>query len=343
MRKLFAKNAGKTKLGIALQGGGSYGAYTKGVLKALFNSKAFNNPSLEIKAVTGTSAGAVNGALLVSGLNDGGPAEALRRLDGLWSEIGEKGRMNRLWSMLDPMSPSWPNLPRSMMTAATAFLPKGYMAEQLKIQVEKQIPDWTKLQNGPVKLFVNAVRENPENGKRSHIVFKGKKLTSDAIAASGALGEFGPHIIDGVPHYDGAYWRNPCMSDIKKEDITDLLVITLQRVPEDGIRPEHQDKARAKHDKPGHELLTEEIHNHIAHIHKHHPHINLHVISLQADPKWDQSSRMNNDPRWLETLEEMGYEDGKKWLKANAALLGKKSSYATPASGDTKPPAPQPS
>jgi len=336
LRKAFSRSTQKTRLGIALQGGGSYGAYTKGVLKALFNSKAFNDPSMEIAAVAGTSAGAVNGTLITYGLNTGGPKEAIRILDLFWDDIAKK---NSMTPAFDPMGIYMPNLSPAAAAAAN-MLPKGYLSAKIKDMLTSYIPDWGKVQNGPVKLFVNAVKEDPATKERNHIVFKGKDLTADSITASGALHQMGAFEINGEHYYDGAYWRNPCMTDIRKENITDMLIITLQDKPKDGIKAEHQDIARDNKTAPGHELITEEIHNHIAYIHKTHPHINLHVISLDVETHWGETSRQNTDPRWLAALEKAGYEDGKKWLKQNARTLGQKSSYEPPAQPQSSGPAP---
>lgn len=321
-----------TRVGFALQGGGSYGAYTKGVLKALFNSEVFNNPKkLEIAAFTGTSAGAVNGAIATYGLNSGGTAEAIRILDNFWDEIEKNGRMLKLFNLAtqfnmfaDPVK--YPNLPASAVSAM-ALVPSGTIPQNLQEQVERHMPEWDNIHNGPVKLFINAVLEDSKTKERSHVVFKGKDVTPASIAASGGLEELGGHVINGQKFYDGAYWRNPCTTDIRGEGITDLIIVTLQKKPESNIKPEHQDKGREKHDKPGHQVLTEEIHNHIAYMQKQYPHLNLHVISLDVDPAWDETSRMNIDPRWLHDLEERGKRDAEKWLAEHAKKLGKKSSY----------------
>lgn len=315
----------RPRLGIALQGGGSYGAYTKGALTTLFNDKSFRAPSLDIKAVTGTSAGAVNGALLAYGLNSGGPDKACALLDNFWEEIAAIGRSNSLLNVFNPLSARYPNLPSNIIALAH-MLPRGFVLGHLKDMLNRNITDWSKLQSGPVKLFVNAIEQTADN-KHRHIVFSGKDINADTVAASGALKELGGHDFNGRRFYDGAYWRNPCMSDIKKADITDLLVITLQRKPAT-IKPEHQDAARRKHPNPGHQLLTEEIHNHLAYIHKHHPHLNLHAISLDVQPHWDETSRMNNDPKWLADLAAMGCNNAADWLNQNASALGKRSSYS---------------
>lgn len=59
------------KIALALQGGGSHGAFTWGVLDRLLAE-----PSFDIVGVTGTSAGAMNAAVLADGLVRGGPAAA---------------------------------------------------------------------------------------------------------------------------------------------------------------------------------------------------------------------------------------------------------------------------
>ena len=71
----YAVAPGRRKVALALQGGGSHGAFTWGVLDRLLDDE-----TIEIIGVTGTSAGAMNGAVLVDGLVRGGPKQA--RFDG---------------------------------------------------------------------------------------------------------------------------------------------------------------------------------------------------------------------------------------------------------------------
>ena len=53
---------------LALQGGGSHGAFTWGVLDRLLEE-----PWLRIDGISGTSAGAMNAVVLVDGYEKGGP------------------------------------------------------------------------------------------------------------------------------------------------------------------------------------------------------------------------------------------------------------------------------
>src|SRR3954470_7418561 len=73
-------------LNLALQGGGAHGAFTWGVLDRLLEQD-----DIEIGRVSGTSAGALNGAALVSGLAQGGRSAAKENLALLWNKVAEVG------------------------------------------------------------------------------------------------------------------------------------------------------------------------------------------------------------------------------------------------------------
>ncbi|PZO10353.1 MAG: hypothetical protein DCF26_22845, partial [Burkholderiales bacterium] len=74
--------SGKLPIDLALQGGGSHGAFTWGVLDRLLEEE-----SLEISAISGTSAGAMNAVALAAGLMDGGRAGARRVLRQFWTRV----------------------------------------------------------------------------------------------------------------------------------------------------------------------------------------------------------------------------------------------------------------
>lgn len=335
MKKDFSRQAtppAPVALGLALQGGGAYGAFTKGVLKALLESDLVRDGKIDIKAVTGTSAGAMNGLMLVDGLNTGGPAQAIKNLDALWHDAGlDMQRVKKLAPGFRILAAAtWPNLPESVMRLSFSMMPKGYIAGRLKELLNKHVTNWDAVQNGPVKLFINAVTEDPKTKERKQRIFSGRDLTPDAFAAAGALDALGAHTIDGVDHYDGGYWRNPCFDDVEKAPITDLLVITIMEMPDHAIAPQTQDSLRDQHARPGHEVMKWEPHHHLAWLHENNKNLNLHVVGLNVDKAWNDTSRMNTDPRWLAQLEKMGYEAGQDWLRKHAHTLGKSSSYAPP-------------
>ena len=144
LKNNFSKaHAGKAKkkaqIGIALQGGGSYGAFTKGALRALLESKEFNKH--QIRAVTGTSAGAVNGSLLVYGLNNKGPKEAIKIMDSFWNSVGQDAKFGAsLLPIFNSASGTvWPNIPKLALALGRSMVPSGYMTDFLKNKLNIQI------------------------------------------------------------------------------------------------------------------------------------------------------------------------------------------------------------
>ena len=73
----------RRRIAVALQGGGSHGAYTWGVLDRLLEE-----PSFDIVGISGTSAGAMNAGILADGLRRGGAAEARKALGDYWEDVG---------------------------------------------------------------------------------------------------------------------------------------------------------------------------------------------------------------------------------------------------------------
>ena len=101
------------RVSLALQGGGAHGAFTWGVLDRLLE-----DDGLEIAGISGTSAGALNGAALKAGLIAGGRGAARKRLDRLWDQVGEVGDFR----MVPWIAPFLPAI-RFWQTTSAAFLP----------------------------------------------------------------------------------------------------------------------------------------------------------------------------------------------------------------------------
>ena len=88
----FKKKSGPKLLSLALQGGGSHGAFEWGVLDRLLEED-----DIEIRAVTAASAGAMNAVSLTQGLIDGGKEGARKRLDNVslavWVRVDDDWRL----------------------------------------------------------------------------------------------------------------------------------------------------------------------------------------------------------------------------------------------------------
>lgn len=73
-------------ISLALQGGGAHGAYTWGVLERLSEDE-----TLDIQAISATSAGAMNAVAYAGGLAEGGPAGGRAALEALWRGVSDAG------------------------------------------------------------------------------------------------------------------------------------------------------------------------------------------------------------------------------------------------------------
>src|SRR5499427_9153239 len=89
-------------VGLALQGGGSWGAYTWGVLDALLAGR-----TVAIAQLSGTSAGAINAAIVASALAKGSPADARRALRSFWLAMSDPTLSNLAHELWRPVEHKW--------------------------------------------------------------------------------------------------------------------------------------------------------------------------------------------------------------------------------------------
>jgi NTE family protein len=93
----------KKSIKLALQGGGSHGAFTWGVLDQLLEDER-----LHIEAVSGTSAGAMNAVAVADGMACGRPGEARKRLESFWSATSAAARYSQIRrSAIDMQMGNW--------------------------------------------------------------------------------------------------------------------------------------------------------------------------------------------------------------------------------------------
>ena len=222
---IVAVPSGRRPLSLALQGGGSHGAFQWGVLDRLLEDDRF-----DFRAVSGVSAGAMNGTALVSGLAAG---DARAALDKLWREINQSGGRNvfgdsALWN--PAQAPDWIKdtpLWRAGESLALSMSPYEFNPlnhNPLK-RVLKAAVDFGAVQASDVKLFVAATAVRQARAR----VFETREITADVLMASACL----PHLfqaveIDGEPYWDGGYLTNPPLWPLTGDDTPDdVLLVTL--------------------------------------------------------------------------------------------------------------------
>jgi NTE family protein len=180
----------RRRLSLALQGGGSFGAFTWGVLDRLLDED-----DLALDAVSGASAGAVNAVLLASGLAEGGRSGARNRLDHFWKRASEAAPRTQSGTALAVAT---------RVLSPYQFNP--FNVNPLKRLLADEI-DFDALRAKPsLRLLIGATRVRDGT---LH-VFREKDVTLDTVLASACLPVIHHAVsIDGEVYWDGGYSANP--------------------------------------------------------------------------------------------------------------------------------------
>ena len=213
-------------INLALQGGGAHGAYTWGVLDRLLEEDR-----LEVEAISGTSAGAMNAAVFADGMGRGGREEARRALDAFWQNISQAALFGPLQpTPFDRASRGW-NLDHSAAFIAFDMLTRmlsPYQFNPMNFNPLRDVlarsVDFKRLEScRRVKLFISA--SNVKTGKVR--VFKSGEITPDVLLASACLPFlFQAVTIEGEPYWDGGYMGNPAIFPlIYGTDTPDVVIV----------------------------------------------------------------------------------------------------------------------
>ena len=222
---------------LALQGGGTHGAFTWGVLDRLLEE--VEREKIEIKAISGASAGAINAAVTASGLAEGGAALARVRLREFWRRLSDAGARagNALFGFGEPGPFGW-NIdwsPAAIMIEAAGLVVSPYTnpfySDTLAPLLEQSFPaDALERLNhgaGP-RVFLSAVNVGTNERK----IFSQPHVTIDTLRASACLpAEFQAVTIDGQAYWDGGYLGNPALKPLVRiaDDLLLVMVNPLRR------------------------------------------------------------------------------------------------------------------
>lgn len=346
------------RINLALQGGGSHGAFTWGVLDALLD-----DGRIDFEGISGTSAGAMNAVALAHGFaqSEGKPRaarhEAAREaLDSFWNGIVEMGALSsslsrsvskiqqapfgilfglmgggnwssKLWT--DAMTRYWSN-------ALSPYQRNPFDINPLKDFLEKQV-DFERLAAaaGPNTPQVFVVATRVSSGKAE--VFCGKRLTASAVMASACLPMvFQAVEIDGDAYWDGGYSGNPAIHPlIYRCESRDIVLVQINPIQRTELPT-----------KPGEimDRMTEITFNAalIAEMRAvdfvkrllaegkldpaHYKDVLMHRIDGgQALEKFTAASKASTDKGLIHSLRDLGIVCGKEWLAKRFGALGVKS------------------
>lgn len=230
------------RINLGLQGGGSHGAFTWGVLDVLLQ-----DPRIHIEGISGTSAGAMNAVALAHGfaktqgrLRAAAHEAARESLSEFWNGIvamGALGQAQRApFDMMFGLS-GMDSSPTGQWADAMARAWSGSMSpyqsnpldiNPLKDFVERQI-DFERLATfDGLKVFVVATCVS--TGKAE--VFTGRRLTANAVMASACLPMMFQAVeIDGEYYWDGGYAGNPAIHPLIYQcDSRDIVLVQINPI-----------------------------------------------------------------------------------------------------------------
>lgn len=314
----------RLQIDLALQGGGAHGAFTWGVLDRLLEE------DIDIGRISGTSAGALNGAALATGLARGGKAAAKEHLARLWNQVAlagsamsflmlplrKPGSMG-LWDDLQPLVSPYQANPLGMAPLRAIL---GSVVDVALLRQAKGAP----------QLFVNAVQVQSGKGR----VFGPAQMSLDAILASACAPMVYQAVrIDGADYWDGSYLANPYLWPLYENRLdTDILLVELVPLQRAETPMSAKNILNRLNEVTSINGLVAELAA-LQAVNRHAPgaDIRLHVLSMPAQPgallAKEPSIKRTVDGTLFEMLRQDGRRACASWLDAHGDQLGRQSSF----------------
>jgi NTE family protein len=336
-------SGGRRIINLGLQGGGTHGAFTWGVLDRLLEDER-----LDIEGISAASAGALNAVMLAAGHRRGGAPGARAMLEQFWlmaAEWGQLGLFQRTW--LERLQGSWniDTTPAAAWLEHVNLLVSPYQTNPanrsaLRDVLEAMLDTVALGAPDGIKLFIAAT--NVRTGRPR--VFSGSDISIDALMASVCA----PHIyqavvIDGDPYWDGAYTANPTLVPLVDQcQSPDIVLVQVNPMIRDGV-PKTATEIVSRLGEIGLntallnqlEAIRYVMHlvgrqgpagRRVAELRRHG--LYLHRIQAEGDMRsLGAISQLNGERDFLLYLKDLGRRTAAEWLDANGAALGHRSTF----------------
>jgi NTE family protein len=328
---------------LALQGGGSHGAFTWGVLDRLLEDER-----IEIEGVSGASAGAMNAVMLAHGLTVGGRDGARQALKDFWEGIASKAPLkfmpeNLLASNNAGTQTSTAPVLDALFSMARFYSPyqlNPFDINPLRDILASQV-DFERIRSeSTLKLFIAATQVSTGTLR----LFGTKQITIDVLLASACLPTLHHAIrIDEEDYWDGGLTANPPVFPLIQQcSARDIIVVILhscrrQETPtkaddisrrlteisfSSAFFTEFQGLARGKREAERSLFSFGRLERRLRNL-------NMHVIdSQELVGQLSALSKINTHPAFIKELHDEGRERAGLWLEENFRLLGVRSSFS---------------
>jgi len=323
---------------LALQGGGSHGAFTWGVL-----DRVLEDGRIRIEAISGTSAGAMNAVVLADGLVRNGVDGAREALADFWHEVSWAAAQSPIQrNPVNVLLGDWglENSPSYLFFDLLGRLASPYELNPLNIDPLRKLlakhVDFDRVNRcDQIKLFVSAT--NVHTGQAR--VFSARDVTADAVLASACLPlMFHAVEIDGVPYWDGGYMGNPVLYPFFYHcSSRDILIVQINPVE----RKQTPKTAREILDRVNEITFNGALLKEFRAIEfvgrliaqgklddSEYKAIRLHSIQGgEMMLELSASSKLNAERRFVQYLYELGWQQADCWLEEHIDKVGVRSSY----------------
>jgi NTE family protein len=323
-------------LDLALQGGGSHGAFTWGVLDRLLEE-----PWLRVDGISGTSAGAMNAAVLASGYGVDGPDGARSALEHFWRRVSDAALLSPLRrSPLDILIGRW-TLDTSPVFLAFDLMSRVFSPYDLSAmgsnplqEILSESIDFRRIKAVPIRLFVTATNVRTGRGR----VFRNSEITPEVLLASSCLPTLFQAVeIDGEPYWDGGYSGNPTITPLVRECAArDTLLVQINPVERPGTPRSARDILNRLNEVSFNATLLKELRM-IAVVRQvastgnceaaHWAEMRIHRITSAIMTDLGYSSKLNAEWAFLCMLRDEGRRSAQAFLDAHSADLGHRSTF----------------
>ena len=331
----MAESARKS-VNLALQGGGAHGAFTWGALDRLLADER-----LEIAAISGTSAGAMNAVAVAEGMVRGGPEAARDCLRRFWRSVSDAAHGSPLRrTPLDILMGNW-NLDSSpfyLLFDLMGRVASPYEFNPLNINPLRdlldELVDFRKVRAcEQMGIFVSAT--NVETGRVK--VFERRELTADMVMASACLPFLYQAVdIGGVPYWDGGVWGNPALCPLFNDPRSrDVIVVQINPITRHGAPRSAREILNRMNEITFNSSLLREFRaiNFVSRLldegkldSSNYKQVLVHRIAAeQYINPLGASSKLNAEWAFLRHLFDIGRQAADAWLAENFDHLGKQS------------------
>ncbi len=332
----------KKLITLALQGGGSHGAFTWGVLDRLLEDER-----IEIEGISGASAGAMNAVVLAHGLTTGGRDGARQALADFWGSVASRAPFSAIpESIATPTSlAAQSDIPapfKTLMSFARFFSPyqlNPFDINPLRDILAKQI-DFERLRaECETRLFIATTQVSTGTLK----LFRNKQLTLDVLLASSCLPLLHRAVeIDGEAYWDGGLTANPPLFPLVHKCVArDIMVVLLHPQPHSRT-PISADDIWHRLTEMGFSstfytelqglMLAQREARHgwfsFGRLERRLRQLNMHMVeSQELMSQLGRHSKLNAHPSFINGLHDEGRARAEEWLERNFQQLGVRSSF----------------